>query len=296
MKRKEMLMKKIGITVDCVCDLPEKYLEEHDIGVAFFYITTSTGMFRDGDEITSENILEYLENGGGKSDTHPPSPKEYMAVFVGALERYEEIIHFSLSEKIDSTTHNAKVALELMREKGKRVTVIDSENLSTGMAPMIMNAVEMRDGGSSVAEIAEASEAMKSRISSSYMTPNMDYLFRGSKIQKQIKAVCEFLGIYPVLTLKKGSITLKEFLMGMGNYENAVLRFIRKELKHSDKIDKRRVFITHTGCTVKLLARVREQVDGQCSFEEVIVTKASATIASNCGPGSIGIQFLRKEG
>lgn len=296
MKRKGMLMKKIGITADCVCDLPEKYLEEHDIGIVYYYITTSTGMFRDGYEITSVNILEYLENGGGKSDTNPPSPKEYMAVFVSALERYDEIVHFSLSEKIDSTTHNAKVALGLMGEGGKRVTVIDSENLSTGMAPMIMNAVEMRDGGSSVAEIAEASEAMKSRISSSYMTPNMDYLFRGSKIQKQIKAVCEFLGIYPVLTLKKGSITLKEFLIGLRNYENAVLRFIRKELRHSDKIDKRRLFITHAGCTVRLLSRVREQVDGQCSFEEVIVTKASATIASNCGPGSIGIQFLRKEG
>ena len=289
-------MGKIGITVDCVCDLPEKYLEEHDIGVAYFYITTSTGMFQDGYEITSENILEYLENGGGKSDTNPPSPKEYMAVFAGALERYDEIIHFSLSEKIDSTTHNAKVALGLMGENGKRVTVIDSENLSTGMGPMIMNAVEMRDGGRTVGEIAEASEAMKSRISSSYMTPNMDYLFRNSRMQKQIKAVCRFLGIYPVLTLKKGSITLKEFLIGLRNYENAVLRFIRKELKHSDKIDKRRVFITHAGCTVRLLARVREEVDKRCSFDEVIMTKASATIASNCGPGSIGIQFLRKEG
>ena len=292
MNRKGIMMKRIGITVDCVCDLPEKYLEGHDIGVAFFYITTSTGMFRDGYEITSENILEYLENGGGKSDTNPPSPKEYMTVFSSALERYDEVVHFSLSEKIDSTTHNAKVALGLMGEKGKRVTVIDSGHLSTGMAHMIINAVEMRDGGSSLAEIIEASEAVKSRISSSYMTPNIDYLFRNSRVQKQIKKLCEILNIYPVLTLKMGSITLKNFVMG--NYENAVLRFIRKELKHSDKIDKRKVFVTHAGCTVRLLARVREEVDKRCSFDEVIVTKASATISSNCGPGSIGIQFVRK--
>lgn len=291
-----MRMKRIGITVDCVCDLPEKYLEEHDIGVAFFYITTSTGMFRDGYEITSENILEYMENGGGKSDTNPPSPKEYMTVFSSALERYDEVVHFSLSEKIDSTTHNAKVALGLMGEKGKQVTVIDTEYSSSGMGPMIMNAVEMRDGGSSVAEIVEASEAMKSRIFSSYMTPNMEYVFINSRIQKQIRAVCGFLGIYPVLTIKKGSITLKEFLLGMGDYENAVLRFVRKALRNSDKIDKRRLFITHAGCTVRLLARVREEVDKQCSFEEVIVTKASATIASHCGPGTIGIQFVRRKG
>lgn len=286
-----MLMKKIGITADCVCDLPEKYLEEHDIGIVFYYITTSTGMFRDGYEITSENILEYLENNVGKSNTNPPSPKEYMAVFENALERYDEIIHFSLSEKIDSTTHNAKIARGLMGEKGKRVTVIDSEHLSTGMGHLIINAVEMRDGGSSLAEIVEAAEALRSRISNSYMTPSIDYLFRNGRVNKNIKKLGDFFNIYPVLTIKTGRLRLKTFLIG--NYENAVLRYIRKELKHSEKIDKRRLFITHAGCTVRMLSRVREEVDKLCSFDEVLVTKASATISSNCGPGAIGIQFVR---
>ena len=294
MKRKGMLMKKIGITVDCVCDLPEKYLEEHDIGIVYYYITTSTGMFRDGYEITSENILEYLENGGGRAITNPPSPKEYKAVFENALEHYDEVVHFSLSEKIDSTTHNAKVALGLMGENGKRVTVIDSEHLSTGIGHLIINAVEMRDGGSSLAEIVEVSESMRSRIANSYMTPSIDYLFHNGRLDKRIKRIGDLLGIYPVITLKTGRITLKGFLLG--NYENAVLRYIRKVLKHNDKIDKRRLSITHAGCTVRMLSRVREEVDKLCSFDEVIVTKASATISSNSGPGAIGIQFVQKDG
>ena len=59
-------MNSIGITTDCVCDLPDEYLKKRGVDVVYFYITTGTGRFKDGFEITSGNVLEYLENGGNK--------------------------------------------------------------------------------------------------------------------------------------------------------------------------------------------------------------------------------------
>lgn len=44
-------------------------------------------------------------------------------------------------------------AIKDMDGSGRRVTVIDTENLSTGMGHMIIKAVEMRDSGCSTAEI-----------------------------------------------------------------------------------------------------------------------------------------------
>ena len=286
-------MKRIGITVDCVCDLPEDYLKANDIDVVFYHITTSAGKFRDGDEITSENILEYLGEGGAKSETSPPSPEEYRDVFENALERYDEIVHFSLSDKLDGPVQCALGALKIMGENWKRVTIVDSENMSTGMGHMIMKAVEMRDGGSSSAEIAKAAEEMKSVISISFITKNVDYLYRNGRVSKGVKNLCSFLSIYPVLTVKDGELALKT--IEMGNHEKAIMRYIRSRLKNSSRIEQNRLFITHAGCSVRMLSKIKTEVERLCHFDEVIVTKASATVSSNCGPGTVGLIFVYKK-
>lgn len=291
-KRKVLFMKKIGITVDCVCDLPDKYLKANDIDVVFYYIITSTGRFKDGDEITSENILEYLESGGTKSETNPPYPEDYRAVFDNALKRYDEIIHFSLSNKLDGPVQRAMDAVRNMGDSGRRVTVIDTENLSTGMGHMIMKAVEMRDSGCSVAEIVQAAEDMKSMISTTFITKDVDYLYRNGRVSKAIKNLCGFLSIYPVLTVKNGALNLKT--VKVGKYDKAVMRYIKGELKGNKKIDRKRLFITHAGCPVKTISRYRSEAEKIYRFDEVLVTKTSATISSNCGPGTVGVLFVRR--
>ena len=291
-KRKELFMKKIGITVDCVCDLPDKYLKANDIDVVFYNIITSTGRFKDGDEITSENILEYLESGGTKSETSPPSLEEYRAVFDNALKRYEEIVHFSLSDKLDSSVQSALNAIKDMGDNGKRVTVIDTENLSTGMGHMIMKAVEMRDSGCSTAEIVQMAEDMKSMISTTFITKDVDYLYRNGRVSKAVKNLCGFFSIYPVLIVKNGELALKT--IKVGNYDKAVMRYIKGELKNNKKIDKKRLFITHAGCPIRTISKYRSEAEKIYRFDEVLVTKTSATISSNCGPGTVGVLFVRR--
>ena len=282
-------MKRIGISSDCMCDLPEEYLKENDIGIVYFYITTSTGRFRDGYEITSGNILEYLENGGEKSDTAPPSIEEFKKLFEKMLKRYDEIVHFAISQKLDNGFENAVNAAKLIGEN--KITIVDSGHLSTGIGHMVINAVDMRDRGCSSAEIEEASKAIRERISTTFMTKNVEYLYRNGRVSKWVNKLCKAFMLYPILTMKNGYITLKS--IGFGSYENALTRYVRKELKHSKNIDKKRLFITHAGCTVKTISQVKTEVEKLCKFDEMIVTKASATISGNCGPDTIGVLFVR---
>lgn len=285
-------MNRIGITTDCVCDLPEKYLKANNIDIVYFYITTASGRFRDGYEITSGNILEYLENGGELSETNAPAPEEYKGFFERALKKYDEIIHISISSQTSMSFQNAGAALERMGEDGKRVTVIDSGHLSTGMGHMVIKAVEFRDSGKSVSEITAAAEEMKSRISTTFITRNADYLFRNGRASGTVKKICSTFLLHPVLVMKDGRITLKA--IRIGNYEKAMLRYIKGELRHSNQIEKRRLFITHAGCTIKTVSQIKAEIEKRCHFDEVTVTEASATVSGNCGPESAGILFVYK--
>lgn len=286
-------MIKTGITTDCVCDLSEEYLRANGIDVIYFYITTAEGRFRDGYEISSLNILEYLESGGEKAETSAPAPEEYREFFESALKKYGEIVHISISSRISYSCRNARAALELMGEQGKRVTVVDSGHLSSGLGHMVIKAVELRDAGYPTKEIAFAAERMKSMISTSFIAKNADYLYRNGLVGKTVKKLCSALMLHPVLTVREGRVALKT--VQIGNYDRAMLRYVRGELRRSGRIDRKRLFITHAGCTVKTVAQVKAETEKLCRFNEVTVTKASATISGNCGTGTLGVLFVYKQ-
>lgn len=286
-------MKRIGITSDCACDLPEEYFELHDVGIMYFYITTDTGRFRDGCEVDSQNIIEYLERGGIKAATCAPQPMEYEIFFGRQLEKYDEIIHISLSGKLSNSYTNARTALSFMGRDSGRVSIIDSEQFSSGMAFMIIKAVEMRDSGCSASEIIRECSRIGKCISTSFIAKNADHLYLSGLTGKTVKTLCSAMLIHPVLSLKNGHLALKA--LKIGDYKKSVRSYIRSELRRSGAIDRKRVFITHAGCGAEMLADVKTEVKRLCCFDEMIVEKASATILSNCGAGSIGVLFLKNK-
>lgn len=283
-------MSKIGITTDCVCDLPEEYFEIHDVGIVYFYITTDTGRFKDVYEIDSRNLLEYLEDGGKKAETNAPDPSEYKEFFEEQLKKYDEIVHISISDKISLSYKNALAALESMGADKERIKVVDSKHLSTGIGHIVIKAVDMRDSGCTVEKIVEETERIINRVSTTFIAKNANYLYRNGRVSKAVSDICSVLMLHPVLALKNGHITLKA--LQIGDYNKSVKRYIKSELRRSGRIDKRRLFITHAGCTIDEITAVKEEVKKLCSFDEVIVTKASATISSNCGAGTLGVLYV----
>ncbi|MCH5275225.1 MAG: DegV family EDD domain-containing protein [Lachnospiraceae bacterium] len=289
-------MKKIGISTDCLSDLPDSYLLAHNIDIMRFYIHTTnskfTGKFKDGVEITARNVLEYLEDGGEMPKTRIAVSEEYRVFFQKNLKEYDEIIHIAISSKASLSYHNATESLQLLGEDSERVTVIDSGHLSMGLGLMVLKAVEMRDSGKTAAEIVEAIENMRSMISSSFFVPTANHLYHNGKISKSVKNVCSFFRSNAVFFMKDRKITLKS--LQIGNYEKAVLRYVRSELRHTEKIDKKMLIITHAGCPQKIISQILAVIEKKGYFDEVIVNKASATFTCNTGPAMIGLYYVYK--
>lgn len=285
--------RKICITTDCVCDLPDEMLKENSIDVVYFYIETDTGRFRDVNEITAQNIFEYLKNGGQKSMTNAPDPDELVKVFTEKLKSCDEIIHIAIGGGISASVKNSKTAVEQMGSLGERVHVFDSGHLSTGIGHIVLKAAEMvRNGVSDSEKILAELEKMRSRVSSSFMADSADYLYRNGKVSKFVKIICGFFSIHPVLAMKNGFLELKD--VQIGNYEKSALRYVRKELK-TPKIKTDRLFITHAGCTASDIKLIRKEVNRIMKFDSVIVTKASATVSGNSGPRTFGLLYVREE-
>ena len=282
-------MKKIWITSDCTCDMPESLLEEYNVEVIHFYISTDHGCFKDTDEMTASNVVEYFENGGVKINTEAPAVSEYVEFFRQELKKSEELIHIAISSKLSNSYRNAVAAAEQFENK---VKVYDSEQLTTGMAYMVICGVKMAQNDQSSEEILTALDDIKQRVSTSFIVENADYLYRAGRVNKAFKVICATLKVHPVLWVKHGELRLKT--VQIGNYKESVMKYARTELKRASKIERECLFIPYTTASVKMMNMLKKQVTAICSFEKIYTTKASATITSNCGANAIGIAILKE--
>lgn len=83
--------------------------------------------------------------------------------------------------------------------------------------------------------------------------------------------------------------------MELGGFTHAAKKYVRKTLQDTRNIDRSILFITYSGMDEKKLQYIKSLVQQYCPFERVYLQKASSAIASNCGPGSFGLLFMRRD-
>ncbi len=282
-------MSKVWITSDCTCDLSEVLLDKYEVEVIHFYISTDRGCFKDRAEMTATNVVEYFENGGQRISTAAPAVSEYVEFFEKALQKHDEIIHITISSRLSMSYENAVAA---SNQFDGRVHVFDSGHLSTGIAHMVISAIELAKADKTRNEIIETLENMKHKVSTSFIADNADYLYRTGRVGKKVKNICSAFKIHPVLSMKNGNMILKS--IRIGDLEKCILRYVRRELRKSDSIKRNRLFITYSTCPVRILTKIKEEVNMCCPFEEIWETKASATITSNCGANTVGVLYVKE--
>lgn len=286
------MMRKLLISTDCTCDLPNEIIEKNRIEQLFFYVYVGNGIFRDRDEITAMNVFECMREGKKVTSSAPPV-EDYVGYFRKLLRKAEEVIHLTISSGCSQSYSHACEALEVMGEDGKRIHLIDSLHLSTGLGHLVIKTVEAANAGKSTEEIVEEMNKLRHRISSSFIAKDAEYLAINGKIAPWQSKLLKRFKLHPILAMRNGEITVKGFIRG--NHEKAQIKYVKRELKEADRIDRETLFITHAGSTARELENVKATVEAVCRFRSMYVTNASATVSSNCGPETVGVLFMTKE-
>lgn len=106
------------------------------------------------------------------------------------------------------------------------------------------------------------------------------------------QVLCDALLLHPIILLRNSRMVVGG--MGMGSFAHVAKAYIRKVLTNTGNIDRRILFITYAGMEAESVRYILDVVQQYCPFERVYIQKASAAVASNCGPGSFGLLFMKK--
>ena len=278
----------ILVTTDSVCDLPESLRREFGISICPYYVCTEEGRFLDGQELKPDELLMHIAK-GRKGSSMPPEVEDYERFFAEKLTEAQNIIHITMARHVSDGYQNALEAAKSF----ENVTVIDSGHLSSSLGLSVLHAAYMAEHHATKLEILEAVKRMEHYISSAFIINSTHMMCQSGRISKRIQILCDALLLHPVLVLKKSRMTVGS--MEMGSFLHVAKKYIRKTLQNTGSIDRHILFITYSGMDEKKLQYIQNLVQQYCPFERVYLQKASSAIASNCGPGSFGLLFMRKD-
>ncbi len=277
----------IMVTTDSVCDLPESLKNEFGISVCPYYVRTDQGRFLDELELKADELLMHIAS-GKQGVSEPPDVVDYEHFFAEKLTEAQNVIHITMAKHASQGYHNAVEAAKSF----ENVTVLDSGLLSSSLGLSVLYAASMAQNHASKEEIMETVKKLRRYISSAFIIDSTHMMCHAGKISKRTQILCDALLLHPIIVLRKRKMVVES--VKMGSFEHVTKSYVRKVLMNARNIDKRILFITYAGMDERSLAYIQELVQQYCPFERVYLQKASAAISSNCGPGSFGLLFMKK--
>jgi DegV family protein with EDD domain len=243
---RENFKQKIGIVADEGGDLPGELIKKHNISIVPFKV--DLGEMKNLPGNIYQRIRE-AEKRGLKSfvKTSQPSPGDFLKAFKEKLKEFEEIICITVTSKHSGTFNSALQAREYLLEKDK-IHVVDSMSVSGGEGLIILKAVSLIKSSLKINEILEKLKESVLKTNLIFVLESPKWAVASGRIPRVLGALLERmqnLGFYPVLTLKKGKISLSSIRKGVKDLSSALLEeFKSKILK--EKIDSEiKIAITH---------------------------------------------------
>ena len=281
----------VKIISDSTCDLSKDLLEKYDISILPLHILLGETEYRDGVDITPEEIFRWSDENKTTPKTSAPSMTEAMEVMKPFLDEGREIICFSISDSMSTSGNVMRLAAEEL-DAAAQVTIIDSENLSTGIGLLVLEAAIMAEQGHTAAEITAAVRKLIPKVRASFVVDTLVYLWRGGRCNAVAALAGSALRLHPKIVVENGAMrATKKY---RGKIDNVIMAYVKDMEADLKAARPERVFITHSGCSREVVGEVRSYLKELNVFCEILETRAGGVISSHCGPGTLGVLFIAK--
>ena len=275
---------KIAISMESTCDLPKKLIEKYGFETLAYSVILGDNIYED-DETLQAKIFEYVEKTKVLPKTSAINEMQYKEYFSELLERYDAVVHLTLSSGLTSSSAHAQTAAAKM----KNVYVIDSLSLSTGISLLGIYAKELADAGETPESIVEKVTARIPYVQASFVVERLDYLYKGGRCSALSLFGANLLKIRPQIVVTGGK--MKPAKKYRGKMPKVIESYCADTLEEFNNADKKIAFITYTTATEEMIEPAKKALTN-AGFDTIIETQAGGTITSHCGEHVLGILYL----
>lgn len=190
---------KIALVTDSAGDLPQQFIDEHQIHVIPFHISFGESLFLDRITITPEQFYTLLQTRKEHPKSSQPSKKFAQDLFAFLVSHYESLIVLNISDKLSGAYRLSREVSDALEEHS--ISVIDSRQLSVSQGLIVYRIALAIQDGKSHSQILDLADdwIQKTRILVDIQT--LEYMVRGGRVSPLKGMVAKALNLKPIISL-----------------------------------------------------------------------------------------------
>lgn len=195
----------VKIVTDSGSDLSPEIAKALGITIVPVYIYFGDKAYRDGVDISADELYQRVLQGPVHPTTTQPMPVDFVNVYRELSRETDAIVSIHLSAKTSGTYNSAMQGIEMAQTKC-HIEVVDSLSLSMGLGLITMAAARVAQAGGSLPEVMEETKKAIKQVRLLGLLDTLKYLLLGGRITKARALVGILLKVKPLLTIRDGEL------------------------------------------------------------------------------------------
>lgn len=279
----------LRIITDSTCDISPQLQQELNIDIVPLKVLFGDEEYLDGQTITKTAFYEKLSQSKLMPSTSQVNPEEFLSLFQGYLKAQDEILGIFLSSELSGTFQSAMIAKRML-DNHPNIHLVDSRNVTFGLAFLIFEAIKLRDAGQSAEQIAQHLDELKQRVVLYGVLNTLEYLKRGGRLSASSAIIGGLLSIKPLVHVRNG------FLINDGKARglNGAYELLLDKFKTSPRDPQYSPILAHANAP-DLLDRFKEVFQPHIDVANCPIIEIGSVVGTHAGPGAVGIVWVNKE-
>lgn len=282
-----MSKKKVIISIESTCDLPQEELDNLGVSVIKLNYRNETTE-EENPNLTLHEFYNKIRE-GNVFKTSLANTYEFEEYFKNLLKE-GDVVHLGLSSGLSANFKSAFDAAENVNKLGEnKVYMVDTLTGSLGQALLLLEVVEKAKEGLSASELKEYAEEMKNKQTTNFLLDDLKTAARSGRFSKVAAFLASVLNLKPVLYVNnEGSFSCAKKVLGRKNALATLLNIFKEKYDGRNKT----VIIMHSDCEADA-NEVKRQIlaDPKYSDLDIRVYMLGTVIGSHCGTGVVTLAY-----
>ena len=220
--------------------------------------------------------------------TSQPSPELFEKFYLEAAAAGDEVLGIFLSHELSGTWQCAKLAADLANVDN--VLFVDSATVCLGESLLVRLAVQLRDAGKTLVQIATDLEHAKEHLHLVAAIDDLKYLRKGGRLPAAVAVAGGMLGIKPLITIKDGKVAMAGKARGLPGAYVALF----KKIEELGGISPDFAAVAGYSSSLREVQPIENYFRENLHMSEPLVRQIGCVIGTHAGPGAFGLAFFDK--
>lgn len=273
-----------ALVTDSTAGLSPDFVREYDVRIVPLYVKIGETSYRDGIDITAEELYARLPTMAPLPTTSQPSVGDFAAVYGELVQQgASNIISVHLSAGISGTVNSAQLAAAQFKDTP--IEVVDTRCAAGVASTAVEGAGRALKAGASFEQALQVAYNVIDRGKTVFTLDTLEYLYKGGRIGGASALLGSLLQFKPLLYFKDGRIDALERVRKSSRALTRMVEVMAEWLATDEPV---RAVIMHAACQERA-EQLAEIVRQRLNIADLRVTILTPVLGVHCGNGTLGL-------